>query len=242
MNPIICPVRNNLHLTRKAVRTFKTQDISGGVDVLVVDNQSTDGTAQWLCTQHDVLTMHNDPALSVAASWNKALRLVFKWGAEYALVANNDTELRNDTYRRLVADGGGFVTAVGTRDTNKIKELTEPDPAAKRPHPDFSCYLIRRDVYEHVGEFDEQFLIAFGEDWDMHVRLKKAGVLAYCLDLPFLHHGSMTIKNSEPSEVRRIQVQADRNRQYFKSKWGFAGASKEYYDFFGTDSPKEIDA
>ena len=34
--PILCPVRNNLHLTRKAIKTFRDQDIAGGVNTLVV--------------------------------------------------------------------------------------------------------------------------------------------------------------------------------------------------------------
>lgn len=230
-NPIIVPVRNNLHLTRKAIASFLAQDIEDGMYVLVVNNASTDGTSAWLQTQRQVAQMYFDPALSVAESWNRALEHVFKLGADYALVVNNDVELRPDTYRQLVADGGGFVTAVGTRDKTKIEPpYNTPDPHAdKRPHPDFSCYLIRREVYEKVGPFDENFLIAFCEDGDYDLRLYKAGIRAYCLDLPFLHHGSMTIKNADRSEIRRIQIQADKNREYFRRKWGFAMASEEYY-------------
>lgn len=253
-NPIICPVRNNLHLTRKAVASFQSQDIDGGVHIIVVNNASTDGTSQWLQMQRNVAQMYHDPPLAVSASWNRALDHVFGMGAEYALVVNNDVVLRPDTYRHLVEDGGGFVTAVGSRDPEKIKPngmrvtippsmqdgdpcYNAPDSEMKRPHPDFSCYLIRRRVYEQVGPFDEAFLCAFGEDWDYHVRLHKAGITAYCIDLPFLHYGSMTIKNAEPAEIRRIQIQAEKNREYFKKKHGMAGASEEYYKFFGNTAP-----
>jgi GT2 family glycosyltransferase len=240
MNPIIVPVRNGLHLTRKAIKTFKAQDIAGGVDIIVIDNQSTDGTSEYLQTQHDIAVMHFNPPLSVAASWNRALQWVFHAGAEYALVANNDLELRNDCYRHLVADGGGFVTAVGTRDPEKIKPpYLDPDPAKKRPHPDFSCYLIRREVYEHVGPFDENFLIGYVEDSDMHVRLHRAGIHAEALELPFLHHGAQTIRYADPGEVRKIQIQADKNREYFRKKYGFAVASEEYYRYFAVEPPVE---
>lgn len=267
MNPIICPVRNNLHLTRKAVATFQAQDIEGGVEILVVNNASSDGTNEWLQTQKEVGHVYYAPPVSVAESWNRMLQVVFKWGAEYALVVNNDVELRPDTYRLLVDDGGGFVTAVGTRDAEKIKSLPHdqlnqvtdeflrregawglplsyplPDPAAKRPHPDFSCFLIRREVYERVGPFDEGFKIAFCEDCDYDLRLYKSGIRAYCLDLPFLHHGSATIKNADPAEVRKIQVQAQRNREYFKSKWGFEVGSPEYYQCLGKGEPENTDA
>lgn len=273
MNFIVCPLRNNLHLTRKAFASFRSQDVPGGVEILAVNNASTDGTTEWLTTQRDVLSMYFDPPCGVAESWNRALQYVFRQGAQHALVVNNDVELRPDTYRWLLADGGGFVTAVGVRDAEKIKPLGqlvnavytgdgmiakgaivdrsmikdgktepyyhEPDPSAVRPHPDFSCFLIRRETYFQVGPFDENFLCAFGEDWDYHVRLHLAKINAHCIDLPFLHHGSMTIKNAEPKEVRRIQIQAEKNREYFRKKWGMRGASEEYYKFFGSSAPVE---
>lgn len=254
-NWVICPVRNNLHLTKKAIETFRAQDIEGGVSILVINNQSTDGTMDWLKTQKDISVLHAYPAMSVAESWNAGLKSILDTGRQdYCLVVNNDVELRPDTYRRLVEDGGGFVTAVGVRDAKLIQpdslgfgpsDLTvartpmyaAPDPAKKRPHPDFSCFLIRREVWEKVGQFDEGFKIAYAEDADYHVRMHKAGITAYCLDLPFLHHGAMTIKNSDPREIKKIQVQAEKNREYFKSKYGFVLASEEYYAFFGTSEP-----
>jgi GT2 family glycosyltransferase len=240
MNPIIVPVRNGLHLTRKAIKTFKAQDIAGGVDIIVIDNASSDGTSEYLQTQHDIAVMHFNPPLSVAASWNRALQWVFHAGAEYAVCANNDVEARPDTYRHLVADGGGFVTAVGTRDPEKIKPpYIDPDPAKKRRHPDYSFFMIRREVYEHVGEFDEAFLIAYCEDADYHVRLHRAGIHAEALELPFLHHGAQTIRYADPGEVRKIQIQADKNREYFRKKYGFAVGSPEYYESFGHPAPVE---
>lgn len=268
MNWIIVPVRNNLHLTKKAVASFRKQDI-GDVAILLIDNASTDGTAEWLNTQNGITRATFDPPASVAKSWNFGLKTAFDYGADWALVVNNDVELRPDTYRRLVEDGGGFVTAVGTRDKEKIKphedyvfgtikggtyqagdavmvdDLTkvepwfmQPDPDKRRPHPDFSCFLIRRWVYEKVGPFDEKFEIAFCEDGDYDLRMYRAGIRAYCLDLPFLHHGSMTIKNADDAEIRKIQRQADVNRRYFEKKWGFPMASEAYYRALDKGGPE----
>ncbi len=128
------------------------------------------------------------------------------------------------------------MTAVGVRKMPETFDLP-PDPAKKRPHPDFSCYVIRKTVYEQVGPFDENFRIAFAEDGDYDLRMYQAGIRAYCIDLPYLHHGSMTIKNAELGEVRKIQRQADRNREYFKKKWGFAMGSDEYYRALDKGSP-----
>jgi len=146
------------------------------------------------------------------------------------------------------------VTAVGSNDREKIQPtITEeqrrdlplidplygeypcrhPAPKAEtRPHPDFSCYLIRKETYETVGPFDEHFKTAFCEDWDYHVRLHKAGITAHCIDLPFLHLSSQTVRNSSLKEQERIYTQAKANREYFREKWGVEGGTEEYYALF----------
>jgi len=239
INPCIMLTRNNLHLTRKAVKTILAQDLEGGVDLFIIDNGSTDGTIPWLFTQRDLHWVCPSPPLSgVAESWNRGLAMFFGMGADYVLVVNNDIELRPDTYRHLINDGGGFVTAVGSDDPEKIKALNEPDASKKRPHPDFSCYLIRREVWEKVGPFDEKFLIAYAEDSDFHCRLHASGITAIALELPFLHYGAQTIKNADTADQIRIKTQAEKNREYFKQKYGFSVGSVEYYNYFGTGSPE----
>jgi GT2 family glycosyltransferase len=236
-NPIIMPVRNNLPLTRKALKSCQAQDIAGGADIFIIDNASTDGTAQFLQIQRgDIAHIHFDPPLSVAESWNAMLNFVFNAGAEYAFVVNNDIELHPSSYQYLVEDGGGFITLVGVRQWPEHFDLP-PDPQKKRPHPDFSAYLIRKWVWDKVGKFDEGFKIAYCEDADYDLRMYKAGIRACCLDFPYIHHGAMTIKNAELSEVRKIQAQAERNREYFKKKWGFAVGSEEYYRAMDKGSP-----
>ena len=246
-NWILCPVRNNLALTKEAMRTFLAQDI-GNIRVLLIDNASSDGTFDWAQSlPNNVFIARMDPPAGVGESWNRGLEHIFGEGAEHALVVNNDVELRPDTYRWLLEDGGGFVTAVGVRERGQVFSAEThmdalsgypvPNPAAKRPHPDFSCYLIRKDLYRTVGPYDEHFKVAFCEDWDYHCRMHVAGIDAYCLDVPFLHHASQTIKNAEPYEQEVIGRQADLNREYFARKWGFRGATKEYEDFFNT--PRE---
>lgn len=241
MNWAVILAYNNVHLTKAAVASLQRQDIARGVQVLVVDNASKDSTAAWLDSRPDLHTMRLTTQDSVAGCWNRALRWLFiEHDAPYALVCNNDVMLRSDAYRWLVEDGGLFVTCVGKRDPECIKPpLAWPDPAAKRPHPDFSCYLMRRECFDRVGEFDENFKRAFCEDGDMHVRLHKAGIRAECLELPFYHYGSATVKHCDVKERLAIQRQADLNRRYFAQKYGFEMASEEYYRFFNSSPPPQ---
>ena len=80
MNWIITILYNNLELTKHAIDTFRAQDIEGGVNILVIDNGSSDGTHQWLHTQPDLIVIYN-PVNSVSNAWNRGLGWLFerKW-------------------------------------------------------------------------------------------------------------------------------------------------------------------
>lgn len=229
-NYIICVACNGLVMTQKAVESFLSQDIEGGVEVLLVCNGAVDPLYRhpW---PKGVTTIAFCPRYSLSGVWNMALKVVFRH-SDKVLVVNNDVVLRADTYRLLDADGGGFVTAVG--EDNPIKVMrSKPQPDSKRPHPDFSCFLIRRSVVERVGYFNEQFAGAYCEDSEFHVRMHRAGVEAYCIGVPFYHIGSGTLKASgDERERHQIQLQADANRELFKSMFGCLPGTPEYSALF----------
>lgn len=241
MNAIVCPVRNGLHYTREAMKTFLAQD-APDINIVFIDNASTDGTTDWLKTQ-GCFVFHNTISKSVAASWNMGLRWAFAHGAETCLVVNNDVKLRPDTYRLLAEDGGLFVTAVASDDPECIKpvkgptgrwEYAAPDPDAKRPHPTMSCFLMRRECWDRVGPFDEDFLGGYAEDAMYHIAMERAGVKAYCIDLAFWHAGSGTMKCSSAEELAKILSDAERNRQLLFKKTGVHVGSPQYYAIFKT--------
>lgn len=159
------------------------------------------------------------------------------------LVCNNDIVLRPDTYRRLVDEGesAGFVTAVGVDDPKKIEQLEVPNPASKRPHPDFSCYLIHEWVYDLVGPFDEKFKGAFYEDNCYHVRMHRNGITAYSMDLPFLHvgGGSQTVKQADEATQREIADNGRLNGEYFVKKYGCHPRDLDEYAKLFTDESRK---
>lgn len=235
-NWILVPVHNGLSMTQKAVGTMLKQTVPEP-RIFLIDNASTDGTEQWARCMHPmVVHLRKDPPLGVAASWNKGLSLLFSNGAEHVLVVNNDVELQPRTYEHLLNDGGGFVTVVGV-DRREMLIDNLPDPSKKRPHPDFSCFLIRRWVWEKVGKFDERFMGAYCEDADYHARMHQKDVKAMCIDYPYLHWGSGTIKFASQEGADRVRKCADANRKYFEEKWGFGVGTPEYYKWFGTPPP-----
>jgi GT2 family glycosyltransferase len=226
---IVMPVYNCAALTRAAVESCFTQDI-GSVRLMVMDNGSTDGVTSWLRTLASVDIVSLGPPAGVTRLWNVALKHLFEEErVPYVLVINNDLRLRPDTYRLLVEDGGWFVTAVGT---NKGIAWPGGVPSGeKRPHPDMSCYLIRRECWEKVGGFDERFVI-YVQDLDYHLRMHQAGIDAHCIDLPFQHFVSSTLKEAGEEDRQRMLARAEKDREEFRAKWGCAVGSEEYYDKF----------
>ena len=243
MNLVIVPTLNNLRLTQQAVKSFLAQDI-GRVHVLIIDNGSTDGTIHWAGSSANGRTsLIINPKQSVASAWNIGLEIAFEIRTmDYALVCNNDVVLRPDTYRVLKEQGLSFVSGIGRSD-NTCLEGGLPHsgillPGSWRPHPDFSCFLIRRPVWEKVGPFDEKYTPGFFEDNDYHVRMHRMGIRAGCVDLPF-HHvgaGSQTIKHMSASDRRKLQEAADRNRERFRVKYGCLPGTAEYDELFTEES------
>lgn len=223
------PIYNCRTLTERAVETCLQQDIGPAMVFCGLD-RADDGVAEYLRSLHPRVQAVNMRGQGVSAIWNGLLSHVFdRLRLPYALVVNSDVRLRPDAYKRLVADGGLFVTCVGTSSGAKFPG-GEPS-GEKRPHPDFSCFLIRRECWERVGKFDAAMRI-YTSDGDYHLRMHKAGVDAYCLDLPFYHYASGTLKQADPTSRERILARAHLDREAFEAKWGFPMGTTEYYAQF----------
>ena len=229
VNPVVMLCRNALPLTKDAVRSVMEQDIP--TMLWAVDNDSQDGTTEWLESFCPNTTTFR-PALGVSAGWNFALTSIFRH-CDHALVINNDVVLRSDTYQSLLEDGGDFVTAVSV---DSIEGIRGDWRKAPRPHPDFSCFLIRKNVWEKVGAFDESMKL-YASDGDYHLRMHKAGIEAYTIGVPFFHYASGTLKSAMPGEQSAIQGQADKDRFTFEKKWGVRVGSDQYYKLFGHGAP-----
>lgn len=237
---------NNLALTRAAITSALLQEYSGPpypgsqksdtCGLVVIDNDSTDTTPQWLASARGFSTIMFDSRQSVAYCWNYILEWAFsptnQNRYEGVLMLNNDVQIRPDTVHWLMADPASFVTAISVRSES---ELGFPSPpTTRRPHPDFSCFMIKPHCWKKVGRFDEGFDVAFCEDNDYHVRMHMAGIEAVCLDLPFVHHGSATVKQADKAEQRLIQRAADRNRARFEDMYGCLPGSEGYNAIFAS--------
>jgi glycosyltransferase involved in cell wall biosynthesis len=140
--------------------------------IVLVDQQSTDGTIEWLMAlkgqlangsevpmvPQGIMIIANQTNIGAAAAWNMGIRFALANGATRILVCGHDTLPMPGTIERLVAltDAGAlFVTGTAVPyDTPEqpVAAAAPTDPV--RPTPDFSFFLLTPACIEIVGKWD----------------------------------------------------------------------------------------
>ncbi len=228
-HPILTLTRNCLALTRRCVESCLAQNIP--TRMFVLDNASTDGTAEWLSEQW---ITHRTKAsnIGVSAGWNEALDFLFE-DADSVLVVGNDTWLAPKLYETLLNCKLPFVTGVAVDNMKQANETAEVYPL--EPRPDFSCFCIRRDCWEKVGRFDEQMKL-YSSDQDYHLRAHRKGINLYKAAVPFYHERSSTLNLAPAHEQVELLAQANCDRAVLKNKWGVSAGGPDYEALFSSEN------
>jgi GT2 family glycosyltransferase len=233
VNPALIVTHNNLDLTKQCVESLRNQDIP--VDILVVDNGSTDDTLDW-CAEEGLQFISLGENTGFSRGMNVGLGMMFDTGrADYCLCPGSDTILPPFYYRSLLELNLPVVSGVQDIEGHRVtlEDLTKAFPVQPvRPNPDFSCLLWRKEPWLALGGLDEA-MVSYASDCDMHLRAHRAGIgMFHAPHIPFFHYGSSTIKNAPPKEKRTLEMQADADRLAFAEKWGFEVGSPKYADAF----------
>ena len=198
---------NQREMTLRALRSVMAQ-AGDDVGVLVWDNGSTDGTMDAVRTAFPmVMVAGSDRNRGVAGGRNAGAKAAAQsWSPEYLLFLDNDLVLREGFIRHLAAtldvapdvgqvqgkllyldepgrinDGGGsrIVFWRGSTDPVGFKELDRGQ--CDQQTECVSCggaMMVRRDLFESLGGFDEVFSPYGPEDIDFSLRLKATGMRA----------------------------------------------------------------
>jgi GT2 family glycosyltransferase len=115
----------------------------------------------------------------VSWAWNDGTRHAIADGCDYILIINDDILFGPHTIDVLVDHLDNHPECVMATACNIQEELPDPyaiftyeadKPELISPHPDFSCFMVRPDIFEKIGTFDENFKPAYFEDNDYHRR------------------------------------------------------------------------
>lgn len=233
MNPVLILTHNCLELTKRCVESVLAQDIP--VDIMLIDNGSTDGTPEWF----DSPTSNLDGFIwaenrGVSVGWNYGIGTIFAEQKEagHILCLNNDIYLPPWYYRKLLDCDALFVTGASVDSMESIMRRAEP---SLTPGPDFSAFLIRREAWEKIGPFDEN-MVLYAQDLDYDIRARRMGITLLNSHVPFYHERSSTLKMATPADRREIQLQADMDRDTFRAKWRCLPGEPGYEELFQEES------
>jgi len=208
---IVIPVLNGLDLTQNCVQSIRKHTPEPH-DIIVVDNGSKDGTAQW-CEAQGIRCIRNEENRGFPAACNQGIVAA---SGERILLLNNDTLVTPGWLRRMhecmdLADVG----LVGPRSNQISGHQKIATPGYRSPleldgwawewgkRRRGECYqtnrlvgfclMIERAVVEAIGLLDEEFGIGNYEDEDYGKRAELAGFKLLVANAAFVHHyGSQT--------------------------------------------------
>lgn len=188
--------------------------------VVVVDNASQDNSlalARARFPEH--VYIGNSKNLGFAGGMNVGMRAVFSEGASWAWLFNNDAIAEPSTLSKLIATGieesrigllSPSIFDVQTKQLwfgkGKIRFfrmrvehiLPSKGERERKTYPSeflTGCaLLVRRAVFEEVGDLDEHFFLYY-EDADFSVRAQKAGFRVLVASEARVYHGEQSRKN-----------------------------------------------
>lgn len=220
---LVIAVYNQVHYTRQCLDSI-ARCTPVPYELIVIDNGSTDGTKEFLSTVKATV-ISNPVNLGCAKAWNQGIRAS---RGEVVGILNNDIVVTPGWLEGLVAfmekTGHGMVcpsAREGTLDYDLdgyAREFVRRCGGAARSGDMYAaCMLIRRDVFERVGLFDEGFLYGGCEDIDFLWRMKQAGFSVGMTGSVLIHHFGMVTQDAVKSKETRAHVKG--NVAYFQSKW-----------------------
>lgn len=239
---IVVVTWNNRDLNRVCLDSVLARTEWPRREVVVVDNGSTDGTAELLRT----LAERDASVRPVFLPENRGYPAAANAGlaaarGRWLVLLNNDTVVTrgwaSTLVRHLVRDPRlGLVGPVTNAIANAAKvevgyrgldDLAAWAASWTRAHDSetfaipslaFFCVAMPRAVYETVGPLDARFGIGMFEDGDYCRRVRAAGYDVRCARDAFVHHWQMaSFRTLGREEYLRL---FDENRRRFEEKWG----------------------
>jgi GT2 family glycosyltransferase/glycosyltransferase involved in cell wall biosynthesis len=238
---IVIPVYNKIVYTVACLRSLAEHAGAASFEVIVVDDCSTDTTPQRLEDVDGVRVIRNAQNLGFVGSCNAGAAAA---RGEFVLFLNNDTVVTPGWLDALVdvfaqeADAG----LVGSKLVYPDGRLQESggivfrdgsgwnygrfdDPADPRYNfrreADYcsgAAIILRRELFEHLGGFDQRYAPAYYEDTDLAFAVRKAGLKVYVEPRSTVIHFEGVTAGTDTAGTGMKRFQAI-NQEKFLDKW-----------------------
>lgn len=215
----------------ESIRKYTEKDY----EIIVVDNNSTDGTKNWLSMQRDIKVIYNNENFGFPIGCNQGIRAAC---GNDILLLNNDIIVTPNWLKNLrkclySSKNIGAVGPITNKCSNKqsinlrydsindmIKwckkyNISNPSKWENRSKLVGFCFFFKREVINKIGLLDERFSPGNYEDDDYSLRIRRAGYkLVLCRDTFIYHYGGVSFFRYDYLKLLNM------NRDKFEKKWG----------------------
>jgi len=235
MTTISVLTHNKLEITTHCIDSI-FRNTYGDFKVVVTDNNSTDGTleflrsvAQYFGNSHPITLIENKENMCFSKAHNNVMKM---FPQDDIVLMNNDIEVPWNWLTRLhafikernlgaaspaIIQYGGLNVGAVLDEHARGRSIVDKSLIDKTP-PDWitgSCLYITRETVNKIGHLDEFFNFYY-EDVDYCFRMKKAGINFACdREVQIIHRDSAS---SNPAQKKQM---LEESRKYFASKWGY---------------------
>ncbi|NUT88936.1 glycosyltransferase [Pseudomonas corrugata] len=233
---------NNLALTQACLDSLLTHSHYPNLEIIVVDNHSSDETpgflTEWADGHPDRIVILNPDNRGFAAGNNVGLAAA---SGDYLVVLNNDTIVTAGWVKGLIrhlrdnkdigiigpiTNNIGNEAKVSTR-YSQIEDMHVEASELTRMRMGecfeintlaFFCVMFPRSTYDQIGGLCEDYGLGFFEDDDYCRRVQQRGMRAFCAEDVFIHHHLSASFNQLGTEKKRALF--EKNKAIYESKWG----------------------
>ena len=241
---VVIVTYGGLELTKACLESLLDGETWPRLDVIVVDNASSDGTPEYLAgiaqAYPRVRCVYNRENRGFAAANNQGIALA---AGEIVVLLNNDTVVPPGLMGQLaghLARDASIGLLCPTTNFCGNEARVEPDYASMADLPAFAarrarahrgrvfdigvaamyCVAARRQVLDEVGPLDEAYGVGMFEDDDFALRMRAKGYRVACAEDAYVHHvGQGSFRKLSPEAYDALWK---KNQAYFEKKFGIA--------------------
>ncbi len=240
---VVIPVYNKIDYTLACLDSIARHPPQASIEILVVDDGSSDTTATRLASRDDIRYLRNPKNLGFVGSCNRGAQAA---RGEFILFLNNDTVVLEGWLDHLVQtfadvpdaglvgskllypdgrlqEAGGIVWADASGwNWGRLADPSAPEFNFMRDvdYCSGASLLIRRRLFTDLGGFDERYAPAYYEDTDLAFAVRAQGLRVLYQPLSrVVHYEGISAGTDLTSGMKAYQV---RNRERFREKWGTA--------------------
>lgn len=209
---------NGKKYNEACIESLRANKVQGEVKIIVVDNASTDGSVEILRKRYgeeeQVELIELDDNYGFSCANNIGIRHAKAWGADAVLLLNNDTEIKENMLRELLAcakrhpnsmivpkiyysdareriwSAGGSVSPVVWKVRHiglDEEDRGQYDEERRIFFATGCCLFLPVQVVEQAGMLDERFFLYY-EDTEYSFRLRELGIEIYYCPQAVMYH------------------------------------------------------